>query len=76
MLFSLLTDHCLLLTVNYSALTAYNVLPTADYSLLTAYYWQVQPRPRQMLFFGYKLSGSGDAGETPRMDNGLTEHTG
>ena len=27
-----------------------------------------------MLFFGYKLNG--EEGEEPRMDDGLTEHTG
>ena len=35
---------------------------------------QVQPKLRQMLFFGYKLNG--EEGEEPRMDHGLTEHTG
>ena len=35
---------------------------------------QVVPKPRQMLFFGYKLNG--EEGEEPRMDHGLTEHTG
>jgi len=53
-----------------SSLTYCSVADVGGYTAFTKSGLKVQPKVRQMLFFGYKLK------EGDKMDNGLTEHTG
>ena len=58
-----------------TSLTYCSVAEKGGYTTFTRSGLKVVPKPRQMLFFGYKLPPLSE-GEAPRMDNGFTEHTG
>ena len=60
-----------------SSLTYCEVAEEGGFTAFTRSGLKVQPRRRQMLFFGYKLREDNPLSRGgSRMDNGLTEHTG
>jgi hypothetical protein len=58
-----------------TSLTYCTVADKGGYTYFSRSGLKVVPKPRQMLFFGYKLPPAHEGGE-PRMDDGHTEHSG